>query len=156
MRLIGSQLRRLVRRPASWITLGMLAAMIALVFIALGASAQQAASQPGGAAILQLLAFPTAYTFVLTFAIQIGSLFAVIYFAAVAGSEWNWGTFKNAVARGESRSRYLLSGYGALGLLAGIGLVVVFLVGIAAAVVGASLAGACAALALRAMGDLGP
>ncbi len=109
MRLVGSQLRRLVRRPASWITLGMLAAMIALVFIALGASAKQAASQPGGAAILQLLAFPTAYTFVLTFAIQIGSLFAVIYFAAVAGSEWNWGTFKNAVARGESRSRYLLS-----------------------------------------------
>ncbi len=40
--------------------------MIALVFIALGASAKQAASQPGGAAILQLLAFPTAYTFVLT------------------------------------------------------------------------------------------
>jgi ABC-2 type transport system permease protein len=141
MRLVGSQLRRLVRRPASWITLGMLAAMIALVFIALGASAKEAASQPGGEAIFKLLAFPTAYTFVLTFAIQIGSLFAVIYFAAVAGSEWNWGTFKNAVARGESRSRYLLSGYGALGILAGIGLIVVFLVGVAAAVVGAGLAG---------------
>ena len=121
--------------------LGMLAAMIALVFIALGASAKQAASQPGGEAILQLLAFPTAYTFVLTFVIRIGSLFAVIYFAAVGGAEWNWGTFKNAVARGESRSRYLLSSYGALGLLAGVGLIVVFLVGIVAAVVGAGLAG---------------
>jgi ABC-2 type transport system permease protein len=141
MRLVGSHLRRLVRRPASWITLGMLAAMMALVFIALGASAQQAAVQPGGEAILQLLAFPTAYAFVLTLAIQIGTLFTVIYFAAVAGSEWNWGTFKNAVARGESRSRYVVSSYTALGLLAGVGLLVVFAVGVAAAAVGAGIAG---------------
>ena len=77
----------------------------------------------------------------LSFAIQIGSLFAVIYFAAVAGSEWNWGTFKNAVARGESRSRYVLSAYVALGLLAGVGLLVVFMVGVGAAVVGGGLAG---------------
>jgi hypothetical protein len=34
----------------------------------------------------------------LPFIIQIGSLFAVIYFAAAAGSERNWGSFKNAVA----------------------------------------------------------
>ena len=141
MRLLGSHLRRLVRRPASWITLGMLAAMIALVFIALGASAEQAAAQPGGEAILQLLAFPLAYTFVLAFVIQIGSLFAVIYFAAVAGSEWNWGTFKNAVARGESRSRYVVSTYVALGLLTGVGLLVVFLVGVLAAIVGAQISG---------------
>ncbi|MET1232563.1 MAG: hypothetical protein ABWY52_06910, partial [Candidatus Limnocylindrales bacterium] len=115
--------------------------MIALVFIALGASAEQAASQPGGGAILQLLAFPTAYSFVLTFAIQLGSLFAVIYFAAVAGSEWNWGTFKNAVARGESRSRYVLSAYLALGLLAGVGLLIVFIVGVGATLVGGGIAG---------------
>jgi ABC-2 type transport system permease protein len=119
----------------------MLAAMIALVFIAFGASAEEVASQPGGDAILQLLAFPTAYSFVLSFAIQIGSLFAVIYFAAVAGSEWNWGTFKNAVARGESRSRYVLSAYLALGLLAGLGLLVVFIVGVGATVVGGGIAG---------------
>ncbi len=141
MRLLGSHLRRLVRRPASWITLVMLAAMIALVFIALAATAQAASTQPGGEAILQLLSFPIAYTFVLAFVIQIGSLFAVIYFAAVAGSEWNWGTFKNAVARGESRSRYVLSGYLALGLLAGVGLLVVFLIGVVAAVAGAGIAG---------------
>ena len=141
VRLLGSHLRRLVRRPASWITLGMLAAMIGLVFIALAASAEQAAAQPGGEAILQLLTFPIAYTFVLAFVIQIGSLFAVIYFAAVAGSEWNWGTFKNAVARGESRSRYVLAGYVALGLLAGLGLLIVFAVGVGAAIVGAGIAG---------------
>jgi hypothetical protein len=115
--------------------------MIALVFIALGASAEQAAAQPGGEAILQLLAFPLAYTFVLAFIIQIGSLFAVIYFAAVAGSEWNWGTFKNAVARGETRSRYVVSAYVALGLLTGVGLLVVFLVGVVAAIVGAQVSG---------------
>ena len=30
----------------------------------------------------------------------------MIYGAAIAGSEWTWGTLKTAVARGESRSRY--------------------------------------------------
>jgi len=119
----------------------MLMAMIALVFIALAATAEQAASQPGGEAILLLLHFPVAYTFVLAFVIQIGSLFAVIYFAAVAGSEWNWGTFKNAVARGESRVRYVLGGYLALAVLAGIGMLIVFAVGVAAAAAGAGIAG---------------
>lgn len=141
MRLLGSHLRRLIRRPASLITLAMLAAMIALVFIALAATAEQAVEQPGGEAILEILRFPLAYTFVLAFVIQIGSLFAVIYFAAVAGSEWTWGTFKNAVARGESRSRYVVSGYVALGLLAGIGMLAVFLVGGLAAIAGAGIAG---------------
>lgn len=141
MRLLGSHLRRLVRRPATWITLALLAAMIALVFIALAATAQEAATQPGGEAIKGLLTFPIAYAFVLLFVIDIGSLFAVIYFAAVAGSEWNWGTFKNAVARGESRSRYVLSAYVALGLLAGVGMLLVFVVGVGAAVAGAGIAG---------------
>jgi ABC-type transport system involved in multi-copper enzyme maturation permease subunit len=141
MRLVGSHLHRLLRRPATWITLVLLAAMIALVFVALAATAEQAASQPGGAAILSLLTFPIAYAFVLAFVIDIGSLFAVIYFAAVAGSEWNWGTFKNAVARGESRSRYVLSAFVALALMAGAGMLLVFVIGVGSALAGAGIAG---------------
>ena len=41
------------------------------------------------------------------------------YAAAIAGSEWTWGTLKTAVARGESRSRYMLTTYLGIALVAG-------------------------------------
>ena len=59
-------------------------------------------------AALLLVTFPGAYTLIISFILGLGGLFAVIYGAAVAGSEWTWGTLKSAVARGESRSRYQL------------------------------------------------
>ena len=57
---------------------------------------------------LLLITFPGAYDNILAFMLGLGGLFGVIYGAAIAGSEWTWGTFKTSVARGESRSRYLL------------------------------------------------
>ena len=50
-----------------------------------------------------MLTFPGAYDQVLSFILGLGGRFAVIYGAAVAGSEWSWGMLKAAVARGESR-----------------------------------------------------
>ena len=54
------------------------------------------------------MTFPGAYDLILSFILGLGGLFAVIYGAAIAGSEWTWGTLKSTVARGESRSRYML------------------------------------------------
>jgi ABC-2 type transport system permease protein len=85
--------------------------------------------------------FPGAYTLILSFILGLGGLFAVIYGAAIAGSEWTWGTLKSAVARGESRSRYQLVSFAAIAIMVGLGLVVAFVVGVAVAVVGANLAG---------------
>ena len=47
----------------------------------------------------------------------LGGLVAVIYGAAIAGSEWSWGTLKNAVARGESRTRYMLGTFAAIAVM---------------------------------------
>ena len=55
----------------------------------------------------------------------------------MAGSEWSWGTLKAAVARGEGRSTYTLLNYAAIAVFTLLGMVVVFLIGIVAAVVGA-------------------
>jgi ABC-type transport system involved in multi-copper enzyme maturation permease subunit len=85
--------------------------------------------------------FPGAHTLILSFILGLGGLFAVIYGAAIAGSEWTWGTLKSAVARGESRSRYQLVSFAAIVIMVGLGLVVAFVVGVAVAVVGANLAG---------------
>lgn len=141
MRLFVADLRKLGRRLATWLTFGILIALMLLIFIAVGASAQQMADEPEGQAAMFLLTFPGAYDQILAFILGLGGLLAVVYAAAIAGSEWTWGTLKSAVARGESRSRYVLASFASVALVLGIGLLLAFAIGIGAAVVGANLAG---------------
>lgn len=141
MRLFVATIRKLVRRPATFITFGLLVGLMALIFVAVGATARQQPSASAQEAALLLVTFPGAYAFIISFILGLGGLFGVIYGAAIAGSEWTWGTLKAAVARGESRSRYQLWSFGAIALMLGIGLLGAFLVGVLVAIVGASLAG---------------
>lgn len=141
MRLFVAGIRKLLRRPASLISLGLLVGLESILFVAIGASARQVPEDQGGAAALLLVTFPGAYTAVISNILQIGGLLGLIYGATVAGSEWTWGTLKTAVARGESRSRYQLSLFAALVLLVGIGVLVSFAAGVGAALLGATMAG---------------
>jgi ABC-type transport system involved in multi-copper enzyme maturation permease subunit len=141
MRLFASGLRKLSRRLATWLTFGLLAGLLVLIMVAVGATANsRAASDGGGRAGLALVTFPGAYDAILAFILGLGGLFAVIYGAAIAGSEWTWGTLKNAVARGESRSRYMLVSFAAIAVVIAVGLLVAFAIGVVAALVGASIA----------------
>jgi ABC-2 type transport system permease protein len=140
MRLFAAGIRKLLRRPASLITLGLLVGLLALIFLAVGATARQATEAQGGEAALLLVTFPGAYTLIISFILGLGGLFAVIYGAAIAGSEWTWGTLKSAVARGESRSRYQLSLFAAVALMIGVGLLIAFVVGVGVALVAATIA----------------
>lgn len=142
MRLFVAGIRKLVRRPATYVTFGLLVGLLALIYIAVGATARQAASSSnGGRQALLLVTFPGAYSLLLSFILGLGGLFAMIYGAAIAGSEWTWGTLKAAVARGESRTRYQLLSFVAIAVMVGIGLVVAFVVGTIVAIVAAGLAG---------------
>ncbi len=142
MRIVRSTFRKIVRRPASWVTAGLVAGLLVLVYLALGATAHTVSSRPvEQAAIQALLSFPGAYGSVASQMLDTGGLFALAFAAAVAGSEWGWGTLKTAVARGESRWRYMLLTLLALILAAGLALVVVYAIGILAAIGGAALAG---------------
>ena len=142
MSLFLSGLRKLVRRRASWVTLALLAGLLSLIVIAVGATSNRpGASAMERAAILSLVTFPGAYDQILSFILGLGGLFAVIYGAAIAGSEWTWGTLKNAVARGQSRSRYTLLTFASVAAAIAVGLVITFLIGVVAAVIGAGLAG---------------
>jgi ABC-2 type transport system permease protein len=139
MRIFLATLRKLVRRPASFVTLGLLIGLLALILIAVSVTAGQRSGRAAQEGLL-LVTFPGAYNLILSFILGLGGLFAVIYGAAVAGSEWTWGTLKSAVARGESRSRYQLLSFAAIGLMIGVGLLVAFGIGVAVAVLGASIA----------------
>ena len=136
MRLLASGVRKLGRRLATWLTLGLLTGLLAVILIAVGGTGGSAAERSN----LALVTFPGAYDSVLSFILGLGGLFAVIYGAAIAGSEWTWGTLKNAVARGESRNRYILISFASVAVVTGLGLLIALVVGVGAALIGASLA----------------
>jgi hypothetical protein len=142
MRILRANLRKLVRRPASWVTLILLIALLGLINLALIAAAKTSNDPQAALGARQFVTFPGAYELVLTLILGIGGLLAVTYGAAIGGSEWGWGTLKAAVARGESRSRYTLLNYAAVAVFVVIGLVIAYLIGVVAAAVGAVVLGA--------------
>ena len=139
MRLFVAGIRKLIRRPATFVTFGLLVGLLGLILIAVSATANQRTGRAAQEGLL-LVTFPGAYALILSFILGLGGLFAVIYGAAVAGSEWSWGTLKSAVARGESRSRYQLVSFLAIAVMIGVGLVLAFGAGILLAIVGATIA----------------
>jgi ABC-type transport system involved in multi-copper enzyme maturation permease subunit len=142
MRILLSGLRKLQRRPATWLTFGLLTGLLVMIIVAVATTGPDPEGQgPGGPDPLTLVTFPLAYELILGFIVGLGGLFAVTYAAAVAGSEWSWGTLKAAVARGESRGRYILLTFGAVAAYLLAGLLFAFVIGVAAAIIGANLAG---------------
>lgn len=141
MKLFVAGLRKLIRRPVTFVTFGLLVGLLALILLAVGATAGRPEAGPGSEAALLLVTFPGAYTLVLSFILGLGGLFAVIYGAAIAGSEWSWGTLKAAVARGESRSRYQLLSLAAIAAMLALGLFLAFVVGVLVAALAATIGG---------------
>jgi ABC-type transport system involved in multi-copper enzyme maturation permease subunit len=146
MRLFFSGLRKLARRPATLVTFGLLGGLLSLIVLAVavtGGGPGDGGNGPGGNPrfdALSLVTFPAAYEFVLSFILQLGGLFGLTFGAAIAGSEWSWGTLKAMVARGESRSGYMLSLFGAIAVVTALGLLVVFAIGVLVAALGATIA----------------
>lgn len=139
MRLFFSGLRKLARRLATLLTFGLLAGLLALIILAVTATGGEGGDQDFDP--LTLVTFPVAYDLILGFILGLGGMFGVVYGAAIAGSEWSWGTLKAVVARGESRSRYMLATFAAVAVVTAVGLLVTFLIGVGTAALGASLSG---------------
>lgn len=147
MRLFISTIQKLRRRPATWVTFALLGGLLVLILLAVAATrgvdqgGNGNGNGNGAATALLLLTFPDAYDLILGFILGLGGLFAVVYGAAVAGSEWTWGTLKSTVARGESRSYYALMTFAGVAAILAIGLLVTFVVGVLVAALGATIAG---------------
>jgi ABC-type transport system involved in multi-copper enzyme maturation permease subunit len=127
----------LLRRTETWVLLGGLVVLIALVFASVGVIAERGGTSPTANLSQTFITFPGAYDQVLAFVLGLGGLFAVIYGASVAGSEWTYGTLKVAVTRGQRRATYMIVGFVALAVLIGIAFVIVFVAGVGAAYIGA-------------------
>jgi ABC-2 type transport system permease protein len=149
VRLLRSNLRKLRRRPATWVTFVLLVALLLLVLLAVVVGSQEARNPQAAIGARMFVTFPDAYELLLAMVLGIGGLLAVTYGAAVAGSEWTWGTLKSAIARGESRTRYTVMGFAAVAIFTWMGLVLAYLATVAGAAVGASMIG----VSLAGMGD---
>ena len=148
MRLLRGELRKLVKRPASRITLILQLAIILIIYLSVAASFKALAdnastpnAEQSRVGIKLLLTFPGAYAGVIGLITGLGGLLAIGYGASAAGADWGWGMVKVAIARGESRSRYILAKLVAVLLLIGLGVLISFVVGVVAAVVAAAVAG---------------
>ena len=139
MRLLRANLRKLIRRPATWVTFLLLVGLLALIFLAIVVSTQQTEDRESALAARLVVTFPGAYLAILGIVFGIGGLLAVTYGGAIGGSEWTWGTLKAAVARGESRTRYTVLGYLGVAVFAVVGMIAAFLVGVLFAAIGALL-----------------
>ncbi len=146
MRLLVGELRKLVRRPAAYVTLAIELAIVVIIYIAVAArfgsisagTPEQIQEREG---IRLLITFPNAYGGGLGFVTGLGGLLAMTFAAAAAGADWGWGMVKVAVARGESRARYILTKLAAVELLLVLGFAVSFGVALGAALVAGRIAG---------------
>jgi ABC-type transport system involved in multi-copper enzyme maturation permease subunit len=139
VRILGATIRKLLRRPATWVTLILLNVFTLLIVLAIGASARSGEAEAEAAA-RTFFTFPAAYRFMIAFVFMNG-LLAAAFGAAIAGSEWSWGTLKAAVARGESRSIYVLATFAGVAVVLILGALVSVVIGIPAALLGAVLGG---------------
>lgn len=136
--MLGAELLKLRRRWASYVVLLLLIGLMALIFFVIGS----AGSLPGGAR--GLVTFPSVYGIINQFVFGLGSLLAIAYAAAIGGADWNWGVIRVIVARGESRSRYMLAKFVAVALALLVGVLVSFAAGILFTYMAAGMSGGSA------------
>ncbi len=136
MRLLAAEILKLRRRWASYLVLAILVGLMALIYLVVGITTGAAPS--GAAAVLR---FPNAYGFINQFVFGLGSLLAVAYAAAIAGADWDWGVFRVIVARGESRTRYVIIKFVAVAIFLVLGILIAYAAGVALNLLAGTMSG---------------
>jgi hypothetical protein len=141
MRLLSVSVLKLIHRPASRITLLALLGLMALIYGSIAASTFAAPGTAGDTGFESVLGFPDAYGSLASMLLNFAGLALAAYAGAVAGSEWSWGAFRVAIARGASRPGYVVATFGAIALLALVAWILVYVAGVAYALAAGSVAG---------------
>jgi len=122
LRLLRSELYRLVRRWMPWIMLGTIVVLAFvfyfLIWVSVNAQIQAVKSgtipaPPGGTAPLEETLLQIAPDRVAQFGVGVvgglGSVMLIVFAASHAGTEFGWGTFRTLLAHGATRTGFLLS-----------------------------------------------
>jgi ABC-type transport system involved in multi-copper enzyme maturation permease subunit len=123
MRLISAELLKMRRRTATYVMLGVLIGLMVLITAVVASDKE---------AIQSIAGFPGAYQSALDWALgALGTLLALAYAAMIAGADWNWGVLRNVIARGESRTRYIVAKAVAIAIVLTIGVLIISAVSLA-------------------------
>lgn len=130
--LVGAELRKLIKRPLTWIVFALAGSIGAAYLFAYAVAATQGRLDTVAAQM-----FPPA-SIVMAFARiwGLGIIGLALLGAGIASSEYGWGTMRLLVATGAHRTRLLAAKLGALGIAS----VAWVLLGVAAATAGSLLA----------------
>jgi ABC-type transport system involved in multi-copper enzyme maturation permease subunit len=120
MRLVRAELLKIRRRQATWVMLIVAIVLMTLIILVAGLAFKA----------IGLIEFPQVYSYLSQFTFGLGGLLAVVYAATYVGADWNWGVVRNVVARGESRTNYLLAKAAALAIVLAIAVLIMFAIGI--------------------------
>lgn len=135
MTLLRGALRKILLRPATRITALVLAALLGLIYLGLATAVRTVPPSEGGDVVAEMFSFPGAVGVLAGLLATFGGLAGAGWAGAVAGGEWTWSTFRSAVARGESRARYALATLAAALVVALLGWLILFPLGLGAAAV---------------------
>jgi ABC-type transport system involved in multi-copper enzyme maturation permease subunit len=136
-------IRKFWTRAATIVSLLIAVGFVFLEFVLIGVSYNTSASQTGfdRSSLTWFLTFPSAFDAVLTIVFEFVAIIGLIYVVTASGSEWGSGTLKVAAARGHSRWHYTLSTFASLSIIVVIGMLLAFVAGVVAVMIGASIAG---------------
>ena len=136
-------IRKFWTRAATIVSLLIAVGFVFLEFVLIGVSYNTSAAQTGfdRSSLTWFLVFPGAFDAVLALVFEFVAIIGLIYIVTASGSEWTWGTLKVAVARGQSRWQYTISTFASLSIILLIGMLLAFVAGIVAVMIGASIAG---------------
>jgi ABC-2 type transport system permease protein len=107
---IRAELLKLRKRSLTWILLGVLVGMTALLHFLLYLVSRMSLPgrpTPGMGNLQSLLGLPLSIPFALTILTSLGAVLAVILAASSIGNEYNWRTMRLALISSESRARFL-------------------------------------------------
>jgi ABC-2 type transport system permease protein len=154
LRLLRSELYRLVRRWMPWIMLALIVitafVFYFLIYVSVNAQLQAIKSgtipaPPGGTAQLEQTLREIAPDRVAEFGVSIvgglGSVMLIVFAASHVGTEFGWGTFRTLLAHGATRTGFLMSKAISLLLYAVVFMIVGALAAIAASYTVSSVAG---------------
>lgn len=135
--LVGAELLKLRRRWATYVVLGVLVVLMALVYLLIGVLSGR---ESGGQGVNMILRFPNAYAVINQFVFGLGSLLAVAYAAAIGGADWTWGVLRVVVARGEGRTRYVIAKALGIAIVLVLGVLVAYAAGVVFTMIAAGIA----------------
>ena len=136
--LTSVELLKTRKRSVTWICLGIVVAFLAFMFLAVRVlmKSTAGADSPDFMQLDAAMRFPTGFGFLQIMEVQSALYLVIVLISLLVGSEYGWGTLRLALARGPSRTQFMLAKLIAAMLTIVIGTAAILVIGAALMILG--------------------